>query len=102
MSITRSERRWHWRTWNLLWQIQRATDGVDPRQTSGEMTCRGLCSLAGRPEVKALKRRGWIVITDYGEVHVDNGDVRERPVWEITFAGRAALEAAKLAGVTVM
>lgn len=96
------ERRWHWRTWNMLLQIQRATDGEDPRQQSGEMTSRGIAAADGRPEIKAFKNRGWIVECDYVEVHEDSGYIRELPVWEITEDGRIALEAAKLAGITVM
>ena len=52
--LSRGERRWHWRTWNLLLQIREATDGKDPRQRSGDMTTRGLC-VAETSEIRALR-----------------------------------------------
>ena len=55
MMLTR-EKRWHWRTWNLLLQIQRATDGEDRRQKSGEMTERGLCIAQTSQTCSAVSR----------------------------------------------
>jgi hypothetical protein len=98
--LGQSERRWNWRTWNLLWQIEQATDGEDARQKSGEMTERGLC-IALTPEMRALKRRGWAEVCDHGELFDDGGNSRILPVWRVTVAGRQALEAAERAGVTI-
>jgi hypothetical protein len=92
-------RRWHWRTWNLLLQIRDATDGNDPRQRSGEMTGRALCSARG-PAILALARRGWIESLGCEEVEdEDTGRMRFWPAWAITKKGREALAAAKQLGV---
>ena len=99
--LSRGERRWHWRTWNLLLQIREATDGRDPRQRSGDMTTRGLC-IAETSEIRALgERRGWIETNDSGELFDDEGNSKVRPVWTVTARGRAALEAAVAAGITI-
>ena len=42
ITLTKSEKQWDWRTWNLLLQIRDATDGMDRRQLSGEMGARNL------------------------------------------------------------
>jgi hypothetical protein len=99
--ITDKEKRWHWRTWNLLLQIREATDGEDRRQRSGEMTERNLLA-AHTPEVRALHARRWIEQVDSGELTSDNGNVvRYLPAWAVTSAGREALDAAVRVGLTV-
>ena len=99
-TITRAERRWHWRTWNLLLQIRDATDGEDARQRSGEMTARNL--LVGyTPELRALMARGWVEDVDAGELVDDLGDrVRQFPAWQVTETGREALDNAVRSGLT--
>jgi len=98
--INRNERRWNWRTWNLLLQIRQATDGEDRRQRSGEMTTRGLC-VAETAEIRALEKRKWIEAIDTGELFDDNGNSRHLPVWAVTTEGREALKAAEAAGITI-
>jgi hypothetical protein len=100
VALTRNERRWHWRTWNLLLQIRQATDGEDARQRSGEMTTRGLC-IAETSEIRALETREWIQAIDTGELFDDDGNSRHLPVWAVTASGREALKAAEAEGVTV-
>jgi len=97
-TLSRAERAWHWRTWNLLDQIRVATDGEDARQKNGEMTTRGLC-IAKTSEIRAFERRGWVRDFDIGELFDDNGNSRMLPVWEITIKGRNALHAAKREGI---
>ena len=99
-SLTRAERRWNWHTWNLLYQIQQATDGLDPRQRHGEMTEHGLC-VATTSEMRALDRRGWVEAYDTGELFDDDGNSRMLPVWRVTSTGREALVAAEAAGLTI-
>ena len=99
--ITRAEKRWHWRTWNLLLQIREATDGKDRRQTHGDMTERNLL-VAHTPELRALRKRAWVECVDFGEFFRDNGDGPvELPAWAVTPAGREALDAAVAAGITI-
>lgn len=99
--ITRAEKRWHWRTWNLLLQIREATDRKDRRQTHGDMTERNLL-VVSTPELRALRKRGWVECVDFGEYHPDNGDqARELPAWAVTPSGREALDAAVAAGITI-
>ena len=99
--LTRTEKRWHWRTWNLLLQIREATDGKDRRQTHGDMTERNLL-VANTPELRALRKRKWVECVDFGEYFPDNGDqARELPAWAITTAGREALDAAVRASITI-
>lgn len=101
MSLSRAERAWHWRTWNLLLQIRQATDGEDRRQKTGEMTERNLL-VAHTSKLRALHRRGWVEHVDTGELISDDGnEVRYLPAWQVTAAGREALEAALAAGVTI-
>lgn len=101
VEITRTEKRWHWRTWNLLLQIREATDGEDSRQIHGDMTERNLL-VANTPELRALRNRGWVECVDFGELFEDNGDrLRELPAWAVTDAGREALDAAVRAGLTI-
>ncbi len=99
--LTRAERRWDWHTWNLLLQIQQATDGKDARQKTGEMTERGLC-VAATPAMRALVRRRYARSFITGEI-IDRGGHRVRylPCFEVTKAGRAALKAAMAEGITV-
>jgi hypothetical protein len=91
--LSRGERKWHWRTWNLLLQIQQAADGEDRRQVSGEMTVRGLC-VANTSEIRALDSRRWIEAIGSGELWDGDGNSRVVPVWAVTTDGRAALKAA--------
>jgi hypothetical protein len=99
--LTRAERRWNGHTWNLLLQIERATDGKDPLQRAGETDTPGLCA-ARSPEMRALERRRWARVFDTVEVVDQGGDrVRYLPCWEVTRLGRAALKAAKAEGITV-
>jgi hypothetical protein len=101
VQLTRAEKRWHWRTWNLLLQIREATDGKDARQIHGDMTERNLL-VAHTPELRALRKRGWVECVDFGEYFPDNGDrLVELPAWAVTAAGREALDAAVAAGVTI-
>jgi len=100
-AIDRGALRWHWRTWNLLLQIREAMDGEDARQRSGEMDTRGLCIVAGRSEMRALRSRKWIHAFDSGELFDDEGNARVLPIWEITKAGRKALDAVVAAGVSI-
>ncbi len=101
MNLTR-ERRWDWRTWNLLFQVEQATDGEDARQKSGEMTERGLC-LVSDPRKRALSRRAWIECTGSAECddEDESGNLRELPVYAITALGRAALAEARGLGITI-
>jgi hypothetical protein len=102
VQITKAERRWHWRTWNLLLQIREATDGEDSRQKCGDMTERNLL-VPHTPELRALRKRGWVECVDFGEFFRDNGDGPvELPAWAVTAAGREALAAAVVAGLTIM
>jgi hypothetical protein len=98
--LTRQERAWNWHTWNLLVQIQEATDGEDSRYKSGDMTVRGICS-GQTPELRALLTRGWIEHIDTGEYQDGRGEVKVESVWAVTKRGRRALEAAVKEGVTV-
>ena len=101
VEITRTEKRWHWRTWNLLLQIREATDGEDSRQVHGDMTERNLL-VANTPELRALRKRGWVECVGFGEFFEDNGDrLRELPAWAVTTAGREALDAAVRAKLTI-
>jgi|SRR5271166_1553220 len=101
VQLTKSEKRWHWRTWNLLLQIRQATDGEDVRQRHGEMTERNLC-VAHTPEMRAIHKRGWAEHVDTGElISADGNDVSYLPAWQITEAGREALSAAVLSGLTI-
>jgi hypothetical protein len=101
IEITRTEKRWHWRTWNLLLQIREATDGEDRRQRSGEMTERNLL-VAHKPELHALRIRGWVEQVDTGELISDDGNkVSYLPAWQVTALGREALDAAVRAGLTI-
>lgn len=93
-----NSRRWHWRTWNVLLQVQDATDGKDRRQLSGEMTERGLC-LSGT-QLLTFKKRGWVECVDTAEVFEDE-KCRVLPVCVITPAGRFALERAKSEGIQI-
>lgn len=99
--LTKAERRWDWRTWNLLLQIRRATDGEDPRQRHGEMTERQLAANL-TPDVRALRDRGWIECMGNCEVFDDNGsELRVMLTWEVTKAGREAMDTAVAAGITI-
>ena len=101
VTLTAKERRWHWRTWNLLLQIQQATDGQDCRQKSGEMTGLGLC-VSMTPEMRALETRKWAeCYDDSAECETEAGDLRVMPTWRVTDAGRAALVEARKAGLTI-
>lgn len=85
-------RRWHWRTWNLLLQIQKATDGFRGKS---------LCVAAGRPDMRALSRRGWVKKVGESELVDDDDKVRALPAWQITAAGRQALGEARELGVEI-
>ena len=99
--ITRAERRWNWHTWNLLLQIQEATDGHDTRQLHGDMTERNLL-VAHTSELRALHRRAWVECVGNGSFFPDNGENEVTlPAWEVTPAGRSALKAAIKAGITI-
>ena len=99
--IGRGERRWSWRTWNLLLQIERATDGNDPRQRSGEMTVRAL-SVARGPALEAFARRLWVCYVGHHETRLEGqDDPRPMPAWVITSAGRRALEEARQQGIQI-
>lgn len=97
-SSNRALERWHWRTWDLLRQIERATDGESPEQRSGVAAGPGLGVAAGS-EINAFKRRGFIECADSAEIVgrdgyglIDSkGAAVVRPIWVITPAGRAAL-----------
>jgi hypothetical protein len=100
-TLTKAEKRWNWRTWNLLLQIREATDGKDRRQTHGDMTERNLL-VANTPELRALRKRGWVECVDFGEYFPDNGyPARELPAWAVTAAGREALDEAVRVGLTI-
>lgn len=90
VQLTAQDRKLHWRTWDLLYQIQQATDGEDPRQRSGEMTERGL-SVAMTVEMRALETRKWAECYGTAECETEQGNMRVMPTWRITTEGRAAL-----------
>ena len=97
--LTTEPRRWHWRTWNLLLQIRDATDGNAPWQRSGEGTGRGLCVAAGRPEMRAFRRRKWVRSVGAEEVELEgSGNIVVQPAWVITERGRKAIAEAKALG----
>ena len=100
-TLTRVEKQWDWRTWNLLLQIRQATDGEDRRQLAGEMTERNL--LVGMtPSLRALHCRLWVTCDGGGELFDDNGDdPRYLPAWRVTAAGREALKEAVRVGLTI-
>jgi hypothetical protein len=54
------------------------------------------------PEMRALHKRGWAEHVDTGELISDDGNkVSYLPAWQVTQAGREALDAAVRAGVTI-
>lgn len=100
-TLTRAEKRWCWRTWNLLLQIRQATDGEDRRQLSGEMTERNLLVGMMSP-LRAIHRRLWVTCDGGGELYdSDSGCSRILPSWRVTEAGREALNEAVRVGLTI-
>jgi hypothetical protein len=91
--------RWPWRTWDLLQQIEAASDGRSPEQRSGVAELRGLGVSGADPRIRAFERRGFVVCEGFGEIVGGDGygltradgSLVERPIWVITAAGRAAL-----------
>jgi hypothetical protein len=99
--VTPKEKRWNWRTWNLLLQIQEATDGQDTRQLHGDMTERNLL-VAHTSALRAIQRRGWVKCVGHGDLFDDrSGEERTMPAWVVTAAGRGALKAARRARLTI-
>ena len=101
ITLTKAEKRWDWRTWNLLLQIRDATDGMDRRQLSGEMDARNLLVGLTSP-LRALHSRKWVTCDGDGELFdSDSGNSRILPAWCVTEAGRAALKEAVRVGLTI-
>ena len=98
----RTLKRWHWRTWDLLRQIERATDGESPEQRSGVTTCRGIGVSDGDPRIRAFVRLALVECVDSGEIVGGDGYGKTdskgaavvRPIWCITLAGREVLHSA--------
>jgi hypothetical protein len=98
----RTAKRWHWRTWNRLSQVEDATDGDAPFQRGDKDAARGLC-MSRDSETMALLARGWVEVVDVAEVCDGDGfhTGRQLPVYFITTAGRSALDRARKEGVQI-
>lgn len=96
------ERKWHWRTWNLLLQIQEATDGKHVFQIGDKAEGRGLC-VRRDARCRAFEARKWIECLGVFEccASEDDDTLRMFPAWAITDAGRKALVLARAEGIQV-